>query len=559
MPQDAYTLRHVTGELDRLFTGGKISRINQPEKDWLSLLIYTARGTVKLDICLSAKYCRISAGEKRETPNPKVAPNFCMLLRKHLQNAQITAISQVGFERVICFDFKCFSEFESTDMRLYLEIMGKYSNAVLTKDGIIVGALKVASLENNARRITLCGAKYALPEKQDKVSPFDLPALERLFDAPHGDAAKFIADNVAGIARVTAEDMVLCCGEGISAKEVFTYVSDKDISPCITYSDGQPLDFCARSATTDKKPYPTLLEAQAAYYDFCVGKRLFEDAKRKLSSALSSAVKKAEKRLGQIETRLAECEQTEEIRLKGELITSNIYAIQRGDKSFEAVNYYDENAGKIKIELDARLTPAQNAQKYYKKYAKLKRTAESCGQQKEEVTALLSYLASIRSSIDSAEDMPDLTGISEELVALSILPAPDRKNAKKGKDAPLPFRRYECGGFTVLCGRNNVQNDRLLKCLSESDIWLHVKSYHSSHAAIVCEGRQPTDEAIKFAAEVCAYYSEARQSDKVAVDYTQRKFVRKPSGANAGFVNYTQYKTILVSPSAHTEARNDDE
>ena len=197
MPQDAFTLRYVVRELNDLFTGGKISKINQPEKDWLSLLIYTRKGTVKLDIGLSAKYCRVSVGENTDTPNPKTAPNFCMLLRKHLQNAEITAVGQAGFERVVYFDFKCFSEFEITPMRLYLEIMGKYSNAILVKDGVIVGALKTASLETGARRVTLSGAKYLPPEKQDKADPTDLKALADAFENKSGDAVKYISACVA--------------------------------------------------------------------------------------------------------------------------------------------------------------------------------------------------------------------------------------------------------------------------------------------------------------------------------------------------------------------------
>lgn len=558
MPQDAYTLRHIVKELSSVFVGGKISRINQPEKDWLSLLIYTAKGTIKLDICLSAKYCRISADERRESPNPKVAPNFCMLLRKHLQNAQITAISQIGFERVVAFDFLCFSEFETVNMRLYLEIMGKYSNAVLTKDGIIVGAMKVASLENNAKRITMSGARYTLPEKQDKVDPFDRAALGELFAKRQGDAAKFIADRVAGIALTTAEDMVAFYGENITAADVCEYVTGEDLSPCVVSANGQPYDFKARCASGDVSPYPTLLKAQAAYYDYCVSAKMFADKKRRLSSALSSAVKKAEKWLGQIENKLSECASMEDVKLKGELITSNIYAVQRGDKVLEAVNYYDPDCGIVRIDLDARLTPAQNAQKYYKKYAKLKRTAINLNEQKAELCKRLDYLKSIENALDSADDMPDLAGIEKELTDLSLIPDTDKKS-KKTKDAPLPFRQYEHDGFIVLCGRNNVQNDRLVKSLSEDDVWLHAKSYHSCHVGIISDGRQPTDDAIKFAAEICAYYSEARQSDKTAIDYTRRKFVKKPSGANAGFVTYTQQKTILVTPDAHSEARKDNE
>lgn len=552
MPQDAFTLQYVTKELKETLVGGKISKINQPAKDRLSLLIYTRGGTVKLDIDLSAKYCRVSVGETCASPNPKVAPNFCMLLRKHLQNAEITAVKQVGFERVIFFDFKCFSEFEVTDMRLYLEIMGKYSNAVLVKDGIIAGALKTASLETGARRVMLGGAKYALPEKQDKCDPADLASLKKTFENAIGDRAKFIADNVLGIAYSTALDIVESCGENAGAEEVFSYVNSPDYQPCVIFKGGEPTDFKAR-LTAGGKPYETLLEAQADFYTFQVTAKSFNDKKRRLVSAVCAARKKAEKRLAIALEKLSECDKADEMKLKGELITSNIYAVERGKSSFEAVNYYDENCGKISIELDPRLTPSQNAQKYFKRYQKLKRTAQTVTKQKQESEERISYLESILSSLELAEDLHDLTETESELISLSLLPEP--KQAGRKKETPTaPFRRYLYGGFTVLCGRNNTQNDRLLKSLNANDLWLHVKTFHSSHVAVLCDSGEPTDAVIKFAAEVCAYFSQAREKGKVAVDYALKKYVKKPNGANAGKAVYTDFKTIIVAPDKHAEA-----
>ncbi len=561
MPQDAFTLRQLNNELSALFVGGKISRINQPEKDRLSLLIYTHTGTVKLDIDLSAKFCRISVNEKRTEENPKNAPNFCMLLRKHLQNAEITAVKQVDFERVIYFDLTCFSEFSSCEMRLYLEIMGKYSNAVLTKDGIIVGALKTTSLES-AKRVTLTGAKYALPEKQDKADPTDLKQLERAFEERlgTGDAAKYISERITGIAYVTAEEMVSSFGENITAKNVYDYVNCTGMQPCITYVNGAPTDFKVRSIMSEQKGYPTLLEAQAAYYDYAVGLKKFTDGRRKLLSALESAVKKCEKRLGQICDKLTECDKIDEVKLAGELITANIYAVQRGDEELKAVNYYDENCAEITIKLDARLTPSQNAQRYFKRYAKLKRTLENLTAQKKETEDKLFYLQSIGESLNSAESETDLHGIREELISLSLLKddtAPQK--GKKNKSPEKPYRTFIYDGFTIICGRNNMQNERLTKSLTESDIWLHTKTFHSSHVGILTEGKKATDEVIKFAAEVCAYYSAARGKDKIPVDFTAKKYVKRPNGSPLGFAVYTDFKTIIVAPNAHTEARKEDE
>ena len=566
MPQDAFTLRQLNSELAALLVGGKISRINQPEKDRLSLLIYTHCGTVKLDIDLSAKFCRISVNEKRTDENPKNAPSFCMLLRKHLQNALITAVGQVGFERVVYFDLTCFSEFSSCDMRLYLEIMGKYSNAILTKDGIIVGALKTTSLEN-AKRVTLTGAKYLLPEKQDKADPTRIEELERLFDSLYGDGfftgdtAKLLSERIAGIAFVTAQEMVLSYGDRPTASEVYEYINGGQTRPCITYVNGEMADFKARSGMGEQTRFDTLLQAQAAYYDYAVGLKDFSLSRRRLSSALEGAIKKAEKRLGSVCEKLEECAKIEDVKLAGELITANIYAIQRGDDELKAINYYDENCAGISIRLDPRLTPSQNAQRYYKKYAKLKRTLENASAQKSEIEAKIDYLNSIGESIKAAETEADLQEIKQELISLSLIEnsSPKPQKGRKAQHTEQPFRTFFFDGFKVICGRNNVQNERLIKHLAESDIWLHVKSFHSSHVGILTEGKTAGDGVIKFAAEVCAYYSAAREKDKVSVDFTPKKFVKRPNGSPLGFAVYTDFKTIIVAPDAHTEARQKDE
>lgn len=562
MPQDAFTLQFVAKELKSKFLGGKISKINQQGKDALTLLIYTKCGTVKLDIDLSAKYCRISAGEDDPLlPNPKNAPNFCMLLRKHLQNAEVTDIFQCGFERVICFNFKCFSEFEVCEIKLYAEIMGKYSNAILVKDGVILGALKTASLETGARRITLSGAKYVPPEKQQKCNPRSLDEIRQTFENyGGGDLAEFIANNVAGIAYSTACDIAEKFGVKVTAEQLFYFINQTDCRPCVVYKGGAPCDFKAYAAI-DGKPAESILSAQAEFYGYAVREKAFADKKRKLLSAVNGAVKKCEKRLAIDMQKLEECKRADGIKLCGELITANIYAVERGAKEFKAVNYYDENCPQITIALDPRLTPAQNAQAYYKRYAKLKRTAETVQKQREQAEAQLLYLKSILGNLETAENSVDLVETEQELITLSLLPAPKQTGKKKckGEESKTPPRTYLFGGFTVICGRNNIQNDNLTKGLQATDLWLHTKSFHSCHAAVLTGGKAPTEQVIKFAAEVCAYYSEARQNDKVAVDYTYKKYVKKPGGARCGFVVYTDFNTILVTPNAHAEERHDEQ
>lgn len=552
MPQDAFTIKYVCDELKKELLGGKISKIVQPSREELTFIIYTAKGNVKLDACLSARAARLSLGET-EKPVLQTPPNFCMLLRKHLQNAEIINIEQPDFERIIFFDLKCVSDFSSSIMRLYFEIMGKYSNAVLTENGVILGALKTNSFGENVKRLTLGGAKYALPEPQDKISPDDIGGLKEVLSL-EGDKIKLICDRVKGIAYATAAEMVSVYGENITAENIRDYIYNLSAEPCVVYSDGEPSDFKVRSVNTAQKKFESVLEAQSAYYSYLYEKRSFEAERSKLENAVNAAVKKIEKRLAGINSKLLECEGAESIKLKGELITANIYAIERGMKSVSVVNYYDPEQREIKIELDETLTPSQNAQRYYKKYAKLKRTFLSVSAQKDEAEQRLNYLRSISASIAAAENKADLFETEEELISLGLYKAVE---IKMKKPVAPPFREYFYQGFKIVAGRNNLQNERLTKGLAPDDLWLHTQKYHSSHVGIICEGRDVPDSVLAVAAEICAYYSDGRSGSKIPVDYAKKKFVKKPPKSNTGFVIYTDYSTVLVDPNAHTELLKD--
>lgn len=549
MPQDAFTIKYITEELRARLRGGKISRIIQPSRDELTFIIYTGKRNVKLEACLSAQASRLSLTED-DLPVPASAPNFCMLLRKHLQNAEITDIFQPDFERIICFDLRCVSDFSSSELRLHFEIMGKYSNAVLTENGIIVGALKTTALSDNARRVLFGGVRYAPPEPQDKAAPDDTAAVAEALKNAAGDMAKFISERIKGIAYTTALEMVAEYGDGITAQNVYDYVFTRPASPCITLNGDEPDDFKVRSVKGNCTRYQSVLEAQSAFYSHRRKKREFADKTAKLKNALGAAVKRAEKRLADCEARLADCAGAEDVKLKGELITASIYALRRGMTSFTAANYYDPEGGTVKIELDEALTPSQNAQKYYKRYAKLKRTQINVSARREETLKELDYLKSIEAHICAAEGLVDLEETEDELDALGLIRKPA---VRKKNTAPTPYRAYICDGFEIIAGRSNLQNERLTRGLAPEDIWLHTQKYHSSHVGIITGGRDVPDGVIKAAAELCAYYSDGRGGTKIPVDYTRKKFVKKPPKTAAGFVVYTDYETALAEPDAHTE------
>lgn len=543
MPQDAFTLRYVARELDERLTGGKVNRINQPEREELSFLIYTGKRTVKLTVNVNASDCGVyfTDGDK---DNPLVAPNFCMLLRKHLQGAEILGVSLVGFERILALRFRCFSDFSSCERVLYVEVMGKYSNAILTENGTVLGALKTTSLDENYKRVICPGAKYVLPEPQDKVNPSDFSALSALLkDAPATDTARFLFTRVSGLAPCTAEQIVNAYRGGDFAEHVYGYIFSDGVSPCVAVKDGVPVDFFAKRAE-GAIAFDTLSEAQSYCYSNKRAKKALESFRRRLTAAVNGAVKKQEKRLSQILEKRLSCENAEENRMKGELITSNLYALQKGMRSCELYNYYDEQGGTLKIALDASLSPAQNAQAYYKKYRKQKRTLEILGPQERETREELDYLKSVLSAVVSAESQEDLRSAEEELIGAEILKAP-KERTKKAK-AEIPFRTFEKDGFRIYAGRNNIQNDRLVRSSAPDDVWLHTQKYHSAHVVVKTDGRMLPDEVLLYAARICAKYSDGKDGGKIPVDYCAVKYVKKPPKAKAGFVIYTDYRTVLA-------------
>ncbi|MBQ8323181.1 MAG: NFACT family protein [Clostridia bacterium] len=559
MPQDAFHIRRSCKELDSLLKGGRINRISQVNKDELTFIIYTGKSTVKLILSANATGARVCLSATEKEPAP-VAPNFCMLLRKHLQNAEILSVRQHGEERIVEITLHCTTDFSECDRVLICELMGKYSNIVLVEKGIVLGALKTTALMDETHRVLFAGAKYEYPVPQDKLSPTDGAGMREAFEnfaqmRPEGwdndVLSKWLFESVAGLALPTAREIVKR-----AEKPLWEFVPDffenQPNDPYIKKENGVPTDFFAFAIEGGEKA-PSLCKAEDEFYFYRESKKGFEDKKRKLEGAVRTLKKKAAKRLQDALERLKEAERAEENRIKGELLTANLYAIEKGVRCVELDNWYDENGGKIKISLDPLLSPAKNAQRYFKQYNKQKRAKEILTPMKEAEEAEISYADSISSAIALAETETDLKEIETELTEAGFLRAPKaRAGVKKGKqEAPVPFREYEHNGMKIFVGRNNIQNDRLVRLAAPDDVWLHTQKYHSSHVIIAARGGQVCDETLLYAAELCAYYSDGRDSDKIPVDYCKKKFVKKPNKSKAGFVVYTDYKTLFVKPNAH--------
>lgn len=567
MPQDAFTLSFIAKELNAALKGGRVNRITQPAKEEVIFSVYTDKGVKNLNVNANASLCRIGflSGERE---NPKTAYNFCMLLRKHLLSAVVESAEIMGFDRVIKLTFSAKNEFfENCEKQLYAEIMGKYSNVILTENDVILGAMKTASLDENAKRLLYTGVKYSLPPKQDKLDFADEKALAAaLENRGDADMKDFLFTHIKGLAPSTAEELAARLSEsGGSAmalcREISAFLKGGfELRPCVYYPNEKPADFFAfkpRAFDGNFKFYDSLLAAQSEFYrekeNFSNGDAL----KKKLVQAVKHRENKFLKRLAVIEGKERDCAGLEKDRLKGELIISNIYRLQAGADSCELENYYDESGEKIKIALDKNLTPQENAQKYFKRFNKQKKTLAAIAPQKREVCEELEYLKSVYSEIDRA-DSAELREIEKELVQTGMLSGgktvqPGRKKTEKAPSGLL----YETEGFKICVGRNNVQNDALTHSARGSDVWLHVKDFHSSHVIISAEGRKVPDSVIQKAAEICAYYSEARESGKTPVDYTLKKYVKKPSGAKPGFVVYTDNSTVYVSAKRHENLLRD--
>ena len=575
MPQDAFHIRRLTAELNTFLVGGKINRISQVNKDELTFIIYTGKSTVKLILSTNASGARVCLSATEKEPAP-VAPNFCMLLRKHLQGAEVLAVRQHEFERIVEIDLHCTTDFSQSNRTLHCELMGKYSNIILTENGIILGALKISSLEDNTHRVLLAGAKYLYPAPQDKLSPFDGAGIRsrlEIFHSTHQEGvdsealSMWLFDNVSGLALPTAREIIRRAEEKAGAlplllspssqAPIWTFVGEfclnEPNNPCLLEKNGSPVDFFA-FPVNGGTPVPSLCKAEDEFFTRRETKKGFDDKKRKLENTVRGLKKKQTKKLQETMERLKEADKAEEYRIKGELLTANLYRIEKGMASVELDDWYSEEGGTIKITLDTTLSPAQNAQRYFKIYNKHKRAKEILTPILEKEETELAYTDSVISAIVRAESAEDLKEIETEMMDIGLLRAPKARAGAKKKEEPIPFREYEYLGYKIYAGRNNLQNDRLLRLADTDDIWLHTQKYHSSHVIIAAQGGQVCDEVLLFAAEVCAYYSDGQSGDKIPVDYCKRKFVKKPNKSKAGFVIYTDYKTILVTPNAHKDS-----
>ncbi len=558
MAFDGIMMTMVRREMSEALVGSRVSQIYQPARDELVFSFRTQEGTKKVLVRLSdSPRVQLSACS---IENPPVPPMLCMLLRKRLGGARLEDITQPKNERVLCLHFEAVNEIGDREkLRLYIEIMGRYSNAVLTDgDDRVIDTVRRIDFSASEERVLLPKLPYELPAMQDKLcieehAPEEITA--RIASLGGDDRA--VLNTIQGISPMIAREL---CYRAAS-DDMLTQVSYlKDLvgqgggEPTLVYrADGSPMDFCFM----DIRQYEGSLEVK--HFD-SFGELLdtfFSDRDRiarmrakssDLNKLLSNAVDRLSRKINFQRADLKKCADREQLRVKGDLLQANLYRIPRGASSVTVENFYAEDNAPLTIALDPTITPAVNAQRFYKAYNKAKTRETVLTAQIEKAADELSYLESVQELMTRAETEAELSAIRAELMEQGYLKPP--KNAPKRKDKPLPPLEYTSSdGFRILVGRNNQQNDRLtLRTAQKNDIWLHTKNIHGSHVIICAEGKEITDTAIREAAELAASHSKAKDSAQVPVDYTRVKNVSKPNGALPGKVIYVNYNTVYVTP-----------
>ncbi len=577
MAFDAAMVSAIVAELNEKILDARVEKVNQPDKDEIILNLHVGRQNLRLSISSGTNNPHFGiTNETKE--NPLVAPMFCMLLRKHLTGAKLVSVTQLGFERAVEFGFDGYDEMGFKSMKyLVTETMGKYSNVILlSAEKKVVSAIKLIDLASSSVRQILPGFPYELPPEQKKLNPLTASREQieaAILSAGDSPSDKAITSKFYGLAAVTARE-VACrasgradtpaseCAERLADAIVELrdnmlagryepwLVSDKAGKP-LEYLFFEPLEYGEDFEVRRLDSFGTLLDE---YF----GRRDKAERIRQRTSdifrLLSNAEARLTKKIALQREDLAACADKESYKLMGDLITANIWRLERGMEKCELENYYSENCEKITIELDKRLSPQANAQRWFKKYSKAKTAEVELAKQIKIAEGELEYINTVFDSLTRAESESDILEIRDELYRSGYASRMKSYAAKKlAQPKLMEFRTTD--GAKVLVGKNNHQNDQLsTKLASKSDYWFHVKDRPGSHAVlfvdtVASEDGEPTDRDFTEAAEIAAYHSSDREGVSVPVDYTLAKNLRKPSGSKPGFVTYSTNYTAYVTPS----------
>ena len=566
MPLDAVTLTGLTKELSATLPGSKIDKITMPERDLVILSLHSREaGKQKLLLCARPGSARLHLTEQ-SYENPPQPPMFCMLLRKHLTGARITEVIQPPFERMVTLCLDAQDELGVVSRkRLILELMGKCVNLVLLdEDGRVLDCLRRADYETNEKRPLLPGLFYNPPPAETKPCFFTLSAEERreLWRNARAEREtdKRILDTFSGLSPLICRELARSADVEAAMDALAAMVEQESYRPTLLREGSKPRDF----SFTPIRQYGELVkneshESFSALLDAFYAQREKAELIHRRSAELQRTAKTARDRLARkLDARrreLAATEKREEYRRTADLITANIYRLKRGERSFEAQDFYQEDCPTVTIPLDVRKTPQQNAAAYYKLYNKAKTANRVLTELIEGSEEEIAYLDSVLHELSRADCDRDLSDIRRELIAGGYLKANEKERRQKQPSLRKPLRFLTTSGTEVLIGRSNEENDQLtLHTARRADLWFHVQKLPSSHVILSQAEGEATEQDIMEAATLAATYSQSA-GGKVAVDYTMVRFVKKPAGARPGRVFYTDYRTLIVEPNEELAAR----
>jgi len=561
----------VCDNLRKSILNGKVDKIVQPEKDEFIFVIRKDRELHRLLICVSSNVSRVCL-TKIVKENPSAPPSMCMLLRKHLSGAKLIGITQQGFERVILFSFEAYDEMGfKCEKKLYVEIIGKNSNMVFCdKDDKVIFATHYNDLSSDLSRHILPNLRYEMPPKQDKIDPFsdfDFFDLYRKTDTDM-PICKFIGSVFMGISALNAREIVYKANYDIDTtmseadpKKIYRSFNDyKDLidncnfSPCLLFKgdDETPFEYSFWAITQYGNNIKVInCNVNDAIDDFFYKKDKSERNKQRYNDVfqlLKNARNRLQKKIVVLHEEIEAAENFSEYKKNGDLITQELYKLPYKTDKLITLDYSFDPPKSVVIKLDDKLTPVQNAQKYYREYSKKKVAKEKLKEQIDIANEELKYVDTVLDSLSRAETEDDFKEIRQELSTWEY--GKKKKLASKKNDKPhkLKIKTFtSLNGFKVLLGKNNVQNDYITTTLAKkNDYWFHVKDAPGSHVVLVCDGKTPQNEDLTFAAEIAAKNSSFKMSDIINVDYTQIKNVKKPNGAKPGFVIYDKYNTAVI-------------
>ncbi|GGE66041.1 Rqc2 family fibronectin-binding protein [Priestia taiwanensis] len=559
MSFDGLFTHAMTTELTTAIETGRISKIYQPSKYEILLHIRAKGKNHKLLLCAHPSYARVHLTE-HTYESPATPPMFCMLLRKHLEGGIIEEICQLELERIIELKVRSRNELgDESSKRILIEIMGRHSNILLLdEEGKILDSLKHLSPAVNRHRTVLPGFMYVAPPAQNKRNPLLVEKEEDVImplDFLAGKMEQQLVQTFAGISPIFAKEIVAeakLVNERTLPKAFFTAVTPlkiNEITANMIITDDKEYFYMLPLSHIqgERKTFATLSELLDRFFFGKAERDRVKQQTNDLEKFLANELAKNKKKQKKLQQSLIDAEKADRYQHLGELVTANIYMMKRGDKQVEVIDYYDENGATITIPLNPLKSPAENAQSYFQKYQKAKKSILHIHEQLEKTAEEMIYIDSLIQQMEAASSK-DIEGIREELAEEGYIKARIVKKQKK-QTKPILDEYTSTDGTTILVGKNNKQNEYVTnKLASRDDIWLHTKDIPGSH--VVIRTKEPSDKTLLEAAHLAAYFSKSRNSSSVPVDYTAVRHVKKPSGAKPGFVTYTHQQTMYVTPNA---------